>query len=40
MYDMNCRPAYDVTLNDDNWAEEVFETVIGNTSATWEKLDA
>ncbi|KAL1554004.1 translocon-associated protein subunit beta-like [Salvia divinorum] len=40
IYNAGSEPAYDVTLYDDNWAEEVFDTVIGNTSKTWEKLDA
>ncbi|KAG6413205.1 hypothetical protein SASPL_125912 [Salvia splendens] len=40
IYNAGSKPAYDVALYDDNWAEEVFDTVIGNTSKTWEKLDA
>ncbi|GFP82429.1 hypothetical protein PHJA_000385900 [Phtheirospermum japonicum] len=32
--------AYDVTLTDDNWAEEIFDSIIGNTSKTWERLDS
>ncbi|XP_057767580.1 uncharacterized protein LOC130987895 [Salvia miltiorrhiza] len=40
IYNTGSEPAYDVTLYDDNWAEEVFNTVIGNTSKTWEKLDS
>ncbi|XP_042000920.1 translocon-associated protein subunit beta-like [Salvia splendens] len=40
IYNTGSEPAYDVALYDDNWAEEVFDTVIGNTSKTWEKLDA
>ncbi|KAL0290384.1 UNVERIFIED_CONTAM: CASP-like protein 1F1 [Sesamum calycinum] len=32
--------AYDVTLTDDSWAEEVFDSVIGNTSKTWERLES
>ncbi|KAL3655064.1 hypothetical protein CASFOL_000850 [Castilleja foliolosa] len=32
--------AYDVTLTDDNWAEEIFDSIFGNTSKTWERLDS
>lgn len=40
IYNTGSDLVYDVTLNDDNWAEEVFDTVIGNTSKNWEKLDS
>ncbi|KAG6435096.1 hypothetical protein SASPL_106747 [Salvia splendens] len=32
--------AYDVTLHDDNWSSDVFGIVAGNTSVSWERLDA
>ncbi|CAK9177458.1 unnamed protein product [Ilex paraguariensis] len=32
--------AYDVSLTDDSWSQEVFDTIIGNTSKSWERLDA
>ncbi|GAA0141272.1 membrane traffic protein [Lithospermum erythrorhizon] len=31
--------AYDVSLNDDNWSQDLFEAVGGNTSTSWERLD-
>ncbi|KAL0331817.1 UNVERIFIED_CONTAM: hypothetical protein Scaly_2083200 [Sesamum calycinum] len=34
------RTAYDVTLNDDSWSQDVFDIVSGNTSVSWERLDA
>lgn len=34
------RTAYDVTLIDDNWPQDMFDVVSGNTSMTWERLDA
>lgn len=34
------RTAYDVSLYDDNWSEDVFVIVAGNTSMSWERLDA
>ena len=35
-----CRTAYDVTLTDDSWSPDVFDVVSGNTSTSWERLDA
>lgn len=32
--------AYDVTLNDDSWSQDIFDVVTGNTSMSWERLDA
>ncbi|KAF3509828.1 hypothetical protein F2Q69_00000559 [Brassica cretica] len=32
--------AYDVTLTDNSWDKKTFEVVNGNTSRTWERLDA
>ncbi|KAL2234479.1 UNVERIFIED_CONTAM: hypothetical protein Sindi_1180100 [Sesamum indicum] len=40
IYNAGSLTAYDVTLTDDSWAEEVFDSVIGNTSRTWERLDS
>ena len=34
------RAAYDVTLTDNSWDKKTFEVVNGNTSRTWERLDA
>ncbi|KAL8097580.1 hypothetical protein AgCh_030637 [Apium graveolens] len=34
------RTAYDVSLNDDSWSNEYFNIVSGNTSTSWERLDA
>ncbi|XP_069151288.1 uncharacterized protein [Solanum lycopersicum] len=31
---------YDVNLTDDSWSTEIFDFVAGNTSNSWEKLDA
>ena len=35
-----CRTAYDVSLTDDSWSQDVFNIVSGNTSTSWERLDA
>ncbi|KAF2572197.1 hypothetical protein F2Q70_00006178 [Brassica cretica] len=32
--------AYDVTLVDNTWIKKTFEVVNGNTSRSWERLDA
>ncbi|KAL3835369.1 hypothetical protein ACJIZ3_010105 [Penstemon smallii] len=40
IYNTGSDYAYDVTLIDDNWAQEVFDSIIGNTSKSWERLDA
>ncbi|KAK6127809.1 hypothetical protein DH2020_038446 [Rehmannia glutinosa] len=40
IYNAGSDAAYDVTLTDDSWAEEVFDSIIGNTSKTWERLDS
>ncbi|RVW45093.1 hypothetical protein CK203_067573 [Vitis vinifera] len=34
------RTAYDVSLTDDSWSQDVFNIVSGNTSTSWERLDA
>ncbi|KAK6155347.1 hypothetical protein DH2020_009595 [Rehmannia glutinosa] len=40
VYNQGSATAYDVTLNDDSWSQEIFEVVSGNTSISWERLDA
>ncbi len=35
-----CSTAYDVSLTDDTWPSALFSLVSGNTSRTWEKLEA
>jgi len=32
--------AYDVTLNDDTWPSALFSVLSGNTSTSWDKLEA
>ncbi|KAB5520887.1 hypothetical protein DKX38_025206 [Salix brachista] len=32
--------AYDITLVDDHWPQDMFNGVSGNTSRSWERLDA
>ncbi|KAL2240677.1 UNVERIFIED_CONTAM: hypothetical protein Sindi_0708900 [Sesamum indicum] len=40
IYNQGYSTAYDVTLNDDSWSQDVFDIVSGNTSVSWERLDA
>lgn len=40
IYNEGFATAYDVSLNDDSWPKDNFEVVSGNTSMTWEKLEA
>ncbi|KAJ8566877.1 hypothetical protein K7X08_019085 [Anisodus acutangulus] len=40
IYNQGYATAYDVSLYDDNWSQDVFEIVAGNTSMSWERLDA
>ncbi|CAM6092328.1 unnamed protein product [Calypogeia fissa] len=40
LYNAGASPAYDVSLNDDTWPEDIFTVITGNTSQSWEKLDA
>ncbi|KAF8390712.1 hypothetical protein HHK36_025239 [Tetracentron sinense] len=40
IYNRGSATAYDVSLTDDSWAQDVFDLVIGNTSKSWERLDA
>ncbi|KAH0969577.1 hypothetical protein GBA52_028503 [Prunus armeniaca] len=32
--------AYDVSLSDESWPQDIFDVVSGNTSKSWERLDA
>ncbi|KAJ6371570.1 hypothetical protein OIU77_001974 [Salix suchowensis] len=34
------RTAYDITLADENWPKDIFDVVKGNTSQSWDRLDA
>ncbi|KAL5998786.1 Actin-related protein 2 [Asimina triloba] len=38
--DDDAQTAYDVSLSDASWSSEVFDVVTGNTSNSWERLDA
>ncbi|KAM7471558.1 hypothetical protein LguiA_009741 [Lonicera macranthoides] len=40
IYNRGSTTAYDVCLTDDTWALDIFESVVGNSSKSWEKLDA
>ncbi|CAN7114171.1 unnamed protein product [Brassica rapa subsp. narinosa] len=40
VYNQGSAAAYDVTLTDNTWDKKTFEVVNGNTSRTWERLDA
>lgn len=40
LYNAGLSPAYDVSLIDDTWPEDLFTIISGNTSQSWEKLDA
>ncbi|XP_058093037.1 uncharacterized protein LOC131239374 [Magnolia sinica] len=40
IYNRGSATAYDVSLTDDNWSQDVFDLVTGNTSNSWERLDA
>lgn len=37
---LNLRTAYDLTLTDSSWMKDTFQVVSGNTSRSWERLDA
>ncbi|KAF8408467.1 hypothetical protein HHK36_007621 [Tetracentron sinense] len=39
IYNRGSATAYDVSLSDDSWAQDVFTLVSGNTSKSWERLD-
>lgn len=40
IYNQGSATAYDVSLTDDSWSKDTFEIVSGNTSMSWERLDA
>ncbi|URE42471.1 translocon-associated protein [Musa troglodytarum] len=40
LYNQGSSTAYDVSLNDDNWSQDMFDLVSDGTSKTWERLDA
>ncbi|XP_059450291.1 uncharacterized protein LOC132181197 [Corylus avellana] len=40
IYNQGSSTAYDVSLTDDSWSQDVFDVVSGNTSISWERLDA
>ncbi|KAL3813930.1 hypothetical protein ACJIZ3_015198 [Penstemon smallii] len=40
VYNQGSATAYDLALNDDSWTQGIFEVVTGNTSVSWERLDA
>ncbi|OMO99346.1 Translocon-associated protein subunit beta [Corchorus olitorius] len=40
IYNQGFSTAYDVNVVDDYWPQDVFDIVSGNTSQTWERLDA
>ncbi|KAJ0260916.1 Translocon-associated protein beta [Hirschfeldia incana] len=40
IYNQGSATAYDVTLADNTWDKKNFEVVNGNTSRSWERLDA
>ncbi|WOK97493.1 hypothetical protein Cni_G06201 [Canna indica] len=40
LYNEGSSTAYDVSLNDDSWSQDIFDLVSGSPSNTWEKLDA
>ncbi|KAJ4823179.1 hypothetical protein Tsubulata_015118 [Turnera subulata] len=40
IYNQGSSTAYDVSLIDDRWPKDLFDVVKGNTSQSWERLDA
>ncbi|KAM3319507.1 translocon-associated protein subunit beta isoform X1 [Capsicum chacoense] len=40
IYNHGSLAIHDVSLADDSWSTDIFEFVAGNTSNSWEKLDA
>ncbi|KAK4775301.1 hypothetical protein SAY86_010236 [Trapa natans] len=40
IYNQGSATAYDVTISDDSWSQDVFSVVSGNISRSWERLDA
>ncbi|KAI8019111.1 Translocon-associated protein subunit beta [Camellia lanceoleosa] len=40
IYNQGSATAYDISLTDDSWSKDIFDSVSGNTSISWERLDA
>ncbi|KAJ4729526.1 Translocon-associated protein subunit beta [Melia azedarach] len=40
IYNQGTSTAYDVSLTDDSWPQDLFDVVSGNISQSWERLDA
>ncbi|KAJ6290101.1 hypothetical protein OIU78_025924 [Salix suchowensis] len=40
IYNQGSSTAYDITLADENWPKDIFDVVKGNTSQSWDRLDA
>ncbi|KAL6139382.1 hypothetical protein ACLB2K_057687 [Fragaria x ananassa] len=40
IYNQGSSTAYDVSLSDESWPQDLFDIVSGNTSKSWERLDA
>ncbi|XP_048433669.1 translocon-associated protein subunit beta-like isoform X1 [Pyrus x bretschneideri] len=40
IYNQGSSTAYDVSLSDETWPRDIFDVVSGNTSKSWERLDA
>nr|XP_009390836.1 PREDICTED: uncharacterized protein LOC103977131 [Musa acuminata subsp. malaccensis] len=40
LYNEGLSTAYDVSMNDDSWSQDMFDLVSGSSSKTWERLDA
>lgn len=40
LHNVGFSTAYDVTLNDDTWPSEKLKLIDGNTSSSWDKLEA
>ncbi|KAG7022632.1 Translocon-associated protein subunit beta, partial [Cucurbita argyrosperma subsp. argyrosperma] len=40
IYNQGSSTAYDVSLNDASWPGDVFDVISGETSKSWERLDA
>ncbi|KAJ7976279.1 putative Translocon-associated protein, beta subunit [Quillaja saponaria] len=40
IYNQGSTTAYDVSLTDDSWPQDIFEIVSGTTLKSWERLDA
>ncbi|KAF2322943.1 hypothetical protein GH714_032319 [Hevea brasiliensis] len=40
IYNQGTSTAYDVSLVDERWPQDIFDVISGNTSQSWERLDA